>query len=242
MREDGARRAGGVFEHLPKKRVEAVLNVLTEAPFFYRDDDRDLFGFLRRNFAEFERFFVEYFGWRLVVDTRCARLYKPRWHNDALKPSQHDVFDLTKRDDCIAFLIVLEFYEHLLEERNASVDDAEPMRFEFGELFAFARSRYSELSERRREERELADDGIRRLLRGLMPTLLRYRFLREIPPAREDRQGLDPDRYLYECLPALHHYDVRVLGRTALRDAIVTEDDAPPPEDEDDGPTPEADP
>jgi hypothetical protein len=69
------------------------------------------------------------------------------------------------------------------------------------------------------------------LLRSLVPTLLRYRFLVEVPPSREERDGLDPDRYLYECLPALHHYDVRVLGRSALRDAVIRPTD-PEPNDE----------
>lgn len=228
MTEDRQPRSPSFFEHLSKKRVQSLLNVLTETPFFYRDDDPNLFAFLRRNFSEFQRFFDELFGWQLVVDARCARLYKPRWHNGALKPSQHDVFDLTRRDDCIAFLLVLEFHEHLLEERNASIDDPELLKFEFGELFAFARSRFAELP----REAALDDDDVRRLLRGLVPTLLRYRFLREVPPSREEREGLHPDRYLYECLPALHHYDVRVLGRSALAEALTREDvppmDTPP--------------
>jgi hypothetical protein len=200
------------FEKLARPRVQAVLNVLAEAPFFYRSDDPDLFAFLRRNRAEFARFYEELYDWRLVVDVRAARLYKTRWHNRALKPSQHDVFDLTRRDDCLAFLLVLEFYEHLLDERNADVDDPEPLRFEFGHLFAFARERLHV------ELRDAApdDDGVRRLLRDLVPTLLRYRFLREILPERDERAGLDDDRWLYECLPALHHYDVRVLGKGAL--------------------------
>lgn len=204
------------FDKIPKARVQSVLNVLVEAPFFYKADDPDLFAFLRRNRAEFARFYEELFDWRLVVDTRSARLYKTRWHNRALKPSQHDVFDLTRRDDCLAFLMVLEFYEHLLEERNVDLDDPDPLRFEFGELFAFARERFAA------ELFDLApdDDGVRALLRRLVPTLLRYRFLREISPDRDERVGLDPDRLIYECLPALHHYDVRVLARPALREVF----------------------
>jgi hypothetical protein len=204
------------FEHVgPRTRVQAVLNALVEAPFFYREDDPDLFAFLRRYRADFARFYEELYDWRLVVDTRCARLYKTRWHNRALKPSQHDVFDLTRRDDCLAFLLVLEFYERLLDERNVDPDDPDPVRFEFGELFAFARERLrAELLEQAPD-----DDGVRKLLRNLMPILLRYRFLREIPPDRDERDGLDRDRFIYECLPGLHHYDVRALGESALRAA-----------------------
>ncbi len=216
------------FEKLARARVQSILNVLVEAPFFYRADDPDLFAFLRKHRAEFARFYEDLYDWRLVVDTRCARLYKTRWYNRALKPSQHDVFELTRRDECIAFLVVLEFYEHLLDERNVDVDDPEPLRFEFGQLFAFARERLRvELGEGAPDE-----DGVRRLLRDLVPTLLRYRFLREIPPERDERIGLDHDRWLYECLPALHHYDVRVLGQSALHDAACARADEAPRDEE----------
>ncbi len=216
------------FEKLQRKRVQAMLNVLFEAPFFYREDDPDLFAFLRRNRAEFTQFFDELFDMRLVIDARCARLYKTTWFNRALKPSQHDVFELTRRDECMAFLLVLEFYERLLEERNVDIDDDVPLRFEFGELFAFARDRSQQLLRSAAPD----DDGVRRLLRDLVPTLLRYRFLREIAPDREERIGLDRDRFLYECLPALHHYDVRALGASVVRDALVVGPAAAPPEPE----------
>ena len=207
------------FEHISRPRVQAVLNVLIESPFFYKSDSPDLFAFLRRNLSEFQRFYEEFYSWKLVADHRAARLYKPRWHNPALKPSQHDVFEVTRRDECIAFLLVLEFYEHLLEERNASPDDPELPRFEFGDLFAFARSRLQEALAAGAPD----DDGTRRLLRALMPKLLRYRFLREVPPPREEREGLHPDRYLYDCLPALHHYDVRALGPSVLGSILGAE-------------------
>lgn len=212
------------FEHVgPRARIQKVLNVLLEGPFFYRQDDPDLFAFLRRNRAEFERFYDEMFGWQLVVDARCARLYKGRWHNRALKPSQHDVFDLTRRDECIAFLLVLEFYEHLLDERNVSVDDPEPLRFEFGELFAFARSRLTEVL----TVDPPADADVRKTLRKLMPVLLRYRFLSELEPEPELRGSIDDDHMIYECLPALHLYDVRVLDSSVLAQAYGRHEEAP---------------
>jgi hypothetical protein len=219
MNDGSTQRRRSYFEHLSGARVQAVLNVLVESPFFYKSDSPDLFAFLRRNLSEFQRFYEELYGWRLVADARAARLYKARWYNPALKPSQHDVFELTRRDECIAFLLVLEFYEHLLDERNASPDDPAPPRFEFGELFAFARGRLQEVLEQDAPD----DDGTRRLLRSLMPTLLRYRFLREVPPSREEREGLHPDRYLYDCLPALHHYDVRALGPAVLANVLRVE-------------------
>lgn len=217
---------GAYFDKLNGPRVTAVLNVLGEAPFFYREDDAELFQFLRRNRAEFNRFFEELYGWELFVDGRTARLYKERWHNRALRPSQHDVFDLTRRDDCLAFLILLEFHGRLLEEHNLAGDDAESPRFLFGELFGFARTRMAE---------ELGaeaptDDEVRRLLRGLWPTLERYRFVRAVArdeDGADNGDHRDEDRVLYEALPALYHYDIRRLGPAALARALGTSD-APP--------------
>jgi hypothetical protein len=214
------------FDKLARDKVERVLNLLTEAPFFFRADDEDAFFYLRRHRAEFVRFFADTFGWELLCDARAARLFKPRWHNPALRPSQRDVFELGRRADCIAFLLVLEFHEHQLDEQNVAVDDAEPVRFHFGALFRFAVERFSE------ELGEAAPDeeAVRRILRGLAPALLRYRFLRELdpPPGME----VDQDARIYECTPALALYDVRALGPRALADFVATgKGEAPPLED-----------
>lgn len=203
------------FEKLNGARVTALLNVLVEAPFFYREDDPELFQFLRRYRADFDRFYKELYGWELVVDARTARLYKDRWHNRALRPTQHDVFDLTRKHDCLGFLIVLEFYERLLEQQNLASDDATLPRFTFGELFEFARSRLQE---------ELGDgapddDAVRKVLRGLWPELERYRFVREVVRDRDEPEP-DDEHVLYEALPALHHYDVRRLAPGALARAF----------------------
>jgi hypothetical protein len=203
------------FEHIgPRERIQKVLNVLVEAPYFYRSDDPDLYAFLRKNRAEFERFYRELYDWQLVVDIHGARLYKKEWHNRAIRPSQRDIFDLTRRDDCIAFLLVLEFHEHLLDERNVSIDDPLPLRFQFGELFEFARTRFRETL----GEQSPADDEVRKILRELMPTLLRFRLLAELQPERDD--VVDRDHLLYECLPALYLYDVRALGEDAFAAAL----------------------
>lgn len=203
------------FDKLNGPRVTAVLNVLGEAPFFYREDDAEVFAFLRRNRAEFARFYQELYGWELTVDARTARLYKDRWHNPALRPSQRDVFDLTRRADCLGFLLLLEFHVRLLEANNLAGDDHESPRFLFGELFAFARTRLGE---------ELGsappDEEVRRTLRGLWPTLERYRFVRPVPRDDDGDDGEDEDRVIYEALPALHHYDLRRLGPAALAGAF----------------------
>jgi hypothetical protein len=198
------------FEKINQDRARRVTNVLVEAPFFYRDDDEELFLFLRRNKAVFQRFFEDCFGWELVVESRCARVLKTSWHNPALKPSQHDVFNLTRRDDCIGFLLVLEFYEHLLEEQNLSIDDPEPPRFYFGSLFEFARERFAdELGEAAPE-----DASVRKSLRRVVEILLRYRFLRELRPEPDD--VVEDGNLIYECLPGLYCYDFRRLGPKAL--------------------------
>jgi hypothetical protein len=207
------------FEKINSARVTAALNVLVEAPFFYRDDDPELFQFLRRHRSEFERFYAELYGWELVVDGRTARLYKERWFNPALRPTQHDVFDLTRKLDCLGFLLVLEFYEHLLEIHNLGADDTATPRFMFGELFEFTRVRLAaELGDAAPEE-----EAIRKLLRNLWPTLVRYRFVREVPRDGDDagdNDERDGDRVLYEALPALHHYDVRRLAPGAIARAF----------------------
>ncbi len=166
---------GSYFDKLNGPRVTAALNVLAEAPFFYREDDPELFSFLRRNKAEFARFYDELYGWELLVDGRTARLYKERWHNRALRPSQHDVFDLTRRDDCLAFLLLLEHHDRLLETHNLAAADAAGPRFLFGELFAFARGRLAE------ELGDAAGDGDHVLYEAL-PALHHY-DLRRLGPA-----------------------------------------------------------
>lgn len=210
------------FEKLNGARVTSVLNVLIEAPYFYRDDDPDLFTFLRRHRAEFERFYRDLYDWELVVDGRTARLYKSRWHNRALRPTQHDAFDLTRRGDCLGFLLVLEFYERLLEQSNLASDDIEAPRFAFGELFDFARARlHEELTPR--SCAPPADEDVRKMLRGLWPALVRFRFVRELTRDDAAPEDGDGDHVLYEALPALHHYDVRKLAPGALARAFAPE-------------------
>jgi hypothetical protein len=208
------------FDKINQDRARRVTNVLLEAPFFYRDDDEELFLFLRRNRAAFQRFFEECFGWELLVESRCARVLKASWHNPRLRPSQRDVFDLSRRDDCVAFLLVLEFYEHLLEEQNLSIDDPDLPRFYFGALFEFARERFvEELGEGAPDEA-----AVKKNLRRVVELLLRYRFLRELAPEVDDH--VDRDNLIYECLPGLYCYDVRRLGPRPLARFLGADGDA----------------
>ena len=205
------------FDKLNQDKVRRINNILLEAPFFYREDDEDLFLYLGRHRRAFERAFEEGFGWELVVERQVARLIKPSWCNPALKPTQHDVFDLTRRDDCIAFLLVLEFYEHLLDEQNLSIDDAERPRFFFGSLFEFARERYAEVLGAAVGP---DDAAIKKSLRRLVERLLRFRFLRELAPEPDD--VVNRENLIYECLPGLACYDIRRLGARALEQFLAT--------------------
>ena len=62
-------------------RVRAVLNILVEAPYFYRSDNEELFFFLRRHRQEFAAFYENWYGWTLVLDEKCARVHKNKWYS-----------------------------------------------------------------------------------------------------------------------------------------------------------------
>jgi hypothetical protein len=192
-----------------KSRVQAVLNTLLESPYFYRADHEENFLFLRRYQREFATFFEDVFGWQLVADAKCARLYKEAWFNDRITPSNRDMFNFTKRDECVAFMLLLEFFEHKLEEDAASVEEPENIRFRFGDLLLFERNRFAELFAE--QAGDYGDEGVRRILRPVMPQLEKYRFLAKIDPP--DDEAVEPDDTIYECLPALWHYSVQRISR-----------------------------
>ena len=66
------------------QRIRETLNVLLESPYFYKTDDERLFLVLTRYKRAFESFFDKFFGWTLVMDAKCARLYKPKWFNEKI--------------------------------------------------------------------------------------------------------------------------------------------------------------
>jgi len=208
-------------------RVQAALNVLLEAPYFYKSDDEDLFLFLLRYAREFAAFFESHFGWQLVTDAKCARLFKPRWYNARITPANRDCFTFTRRDDCIAFMLLLEFFETRIESESVSVDDPDNYRFRFGELLEFARGRFQELFPD--ADGSYGDEEVRRILRGVMPTLERYRFLLRIKPPADEQVA--SDEVIYECLPALWHYNANAVARPVGAEAEM-DATAPPAEDE----------
>ena len=80
------------------QNVRAVLNILLESPYFYKTDDERLFLVLMRYKRAFEAFFDKFFGWSLVMDAKCARLYKPKWFNETITLPNRDMFTFTKRE------------------------------------------------------------------------------------------------------------------------------------------------
>lgn len=195
-----------------RDKVRSILNMLLESPYFYREDDESMFNFLRRHRSEFARFFEQYFGWVLTVDNKCARVYKEKWYNAAVTESNRDLFNFTKRDDCIAFMIILEFFEHQLDENDMSVEERENLRFRFGDLLEFATRRFTELFAAVPGGARYTSEYVRaRILRQVIPVLERYRFLRKVVPPQDER--ISEEQTIYEALPAMYHYNSSYLHR-----------------------------
>lgn len=195
-------------------RVRAILNILVESPYFYRADDEDLFFFLRRHRNEFSSFYETFYGWRLLMDSKCARVYKEHWYNESITEANRDIFDFRSRDECIGFMLLLEYFEHLLEESTMTVEDAESPKFLFGDLLRYAHRRLTSLFPE--QEQRYTEDYVRsRVLRRVLPMLEKYRLLRRLrPPTDEEVQENDT---IFEALPALYHYNVRMLGQAVER-------------------------
>ncbi len=192
-----------------EERVKAVLNLLTEAPYFYREDDENAFNFLRRHRGEFDTFFQRFFGWSLVVDGKCARVYKEKWYNSAITESNRDLFNFTRRDECLAFMMVLEFFEHQLDENSMTVEDRHNVRFCFGDLLEYCARRFREVFG---ENEKYSEEAIRgRVLRRVVPVLEKYRFLRKLPPPAD--VTIREEQTIYEALPALYHYNSSYLNK-----------------------------
>lgn len=173
-------------------RVQAALNVLLESPYFYKTDDEDLFIFIGRYKKEFDAFFDSHFGWQLVIDAKCARVYKPLWYNERITPSKRDMFNFTTRNDCISFMLLLEFFETKIEEEAIGIDDPENLRFRFGELLEFEHRRFQAIFPEAAADYD--DEDVRRILRNIMPELERFRFILKIDPPADEK--INPDEVI----------------------------------------------
>ena len=188
--------------------VRAVLNILMEAPYFYKTDDERLFLVLMRYKKAFAAFFEKFYGWELVMDDKCARLYKPKWYNEKVTTPNRDMFTFTKRDECIAFLVLLEFFERECREQGVTADDRDNLRFRFGDLLEYAAGRFRALLPEKRDG--YTDERVRQVLRDIMPTLVRYRFLQKVRPSADD--SVSESDTIFECLPAMWHYQAAQLA------------------------------
>jgi hypothetical protein len=222
----GSESAGAVprapFSHLSRRRVRGVLNCLTESAFFYREDDPDLFDYLRRHRAEFERFFGDYFSWDLHVDRKVARLYRREQYNKALTPKQRSLFDLTRRDECILFMLLLEFYEMQLAAQNVHFEHDDDLNFVLADFVEHAVARYrKELGEGAPGDRELLNH-----IYGLFRELEKHRFLRLVERAdiesAEEAIGGQTEHLLYAFLPGIRCYDPTRLSSAVFETSYGT--------------------
>ncbi len=205
---EGADRSLG---HMNIHNVRALLNILIESPFFYNTDDPDLFGYLRVNQDDFEQFFSHYFGWELYVDRQVARVIKPQQHNDALRPSQRDLFDLTRRDECTVFMLLIEYYEKLMRDLNISYDDDRNVRFLLADFVQYCIDRcVEELGDDHPMDRVILDS-----CRTVFPKLIRYRFIEQVEKEDAARDETLPagmrEHVMYEFLPGIHCYRPDIL-------------------------------
>lgn len=194
-----------------------VINVLLESPFFYRDDDLDLFGLLRRRQSQFREFFEVFFGWDLYVDHQLARLVKPRTFNPHLKPSQRHVFRVSGRHQYVLFVLILEFHQLQADEQNVDLDREPEVRFVLADFVEFVFKRYrDELGEAMPTEHKVLEE-----MRTLFRKLEHHRFI-----AVRETAGIAADEgvsagftkegassVLYAMLPGLRCYRPEELTR-----------------------------
>ena len=193
-----------------RDRVQAVLNILLESPYFYAEDNQEHFLFLRRHRREFAEFFKEFYGWTLLMDAKCARVYKAEWYNRAISQRHRSLFHFTKRDDCLAFMILLEFFEQQLEENGITVDDKENLRFHFGDLLDHSHKRFLVIFPE--HEQRYSQEYLRaKIWKSVIPELEKHRFLKKIKPP-EDVDASEQE-LIYEAMPALYHYNGAALSR-----------------------------
>lgn len=200
-----------------KDRVQSILNILIESPYFYITDDRnrDLFPFLLRHKTLFCEFFEQYYGWDLIIDSgqKCARVFKSRWYNSAISESRRFALQLTRRDETLAFMLLLEFFELQLDEQNVSVEEPDNLKFYFGDLLVHIKRRLHEEYPERIDY--YSEEGVRHILRELIPKLIQFRLLSEVKPP--EGENVAAEQMIFEALPALYHYNGTRLSFPVFR-------------------------
>lgn len=202
------------------EKAQRVLNVLLETPFFYRDDDVDLFGLLRRRQSLFQEFFEIFFGWELYVDQQVARLIKRKTFNPQLKPTQRHVFRIGGRHQYVLFTLLLEFYQRQADEQNVDLEREPDVRFVLADFVEFAFKRYrEELGDEMPEEALILGE-----MRALFKKLEHHRFIALVEttgavadeglPTGFTREGASS--VLYAMLPGLRCYRPEELNGMEL--------------------------
>jgi len=125
------------FGKIDGAKARRILNILLESPFFYREDDVDLFGLLRRRQSLFRDFLNEFFGWELYVDDHLARLIKGEVFNRALRPTQRHIFHLSGRLQFVVFSLLLEFHQQQADVQNIDLDRESEVRFVLADFVQF---------------------------------------------------------------------------------------------------------
>jgi len=209
-----------LFGKIGADRARRVINVLLESPFFYRDDDIDLFGVLKRRRSVFSDFFEVFFGWELYVDDYVARVIKPRVFNTELKPTQRHIFRLSGRQEYVLFVLLLEFHQRQADEQNLDLDACDEVRFVLADFIDFVFRRYQEqLGGDAPSEEKILDS-----CRSLFKTLEKYRFIAErertgivVEEGRKAGFTLEgKDNVLYALLPGLRCYRAEALSRADM--------------------------
>ncbi|PKL39283.1 MAG: hypothetical protein CVV41_21770 [Candidatus Riflebacteria bacterium HGW-Riflebacteria-1] len=208
------------IEKIGRDTYQAIINILTESPFFYADDDPPRFTSLRRHKSAFERFFSKFFGWRLYVDAKMARLIRDRNFNEALRPSHQRYFNLTSRLECVLFLVLLEFYEHEGDQQNFSYEESQNLRFTYGSYYGFCRMKLdAQLGEGAPSDRILDQET-----RALLSKLETYRLLRIIETGQDNSAECGPE-LLIEALPGLSCYEGAKMADSIIRKSFGVDKD-----------------
>jgi hypothetical protein len=157
-----------------------------------------------------------------------ARLFKGEPANPRLPPSGRDLFHLTRRDECLLFVLLLEFHEQELSRQNLHYERDDDARFLLEDFvrFAFARAREL-LAERAPPDAKLVEG-----ISALFAKLERHRFIAEVQreeaAAGESMPEGIREHVLYQALPGLHAYDPSAITRSVFHAAYgVREDGAP---------------
>lgn len=214
----------GALGKVGLEKAQRVINVLLESPFFYRDDDVDLFGLLRRRQSLFREFFDVVLGWQLYVDQQVARLIKPKTFNQKLRPNQRHVFRITGRHQYVLFMMLLEFYQHQADEQNVDLEREAELRFVLADFVDFAFRRYrEELADKTPEETLIFKE-----MQSLFRKLENHRFIclaETTGVVAEDglqagftREGASS--LLYALLPGLRCYHAEELNGFDLNGSI----------------------